>query len=82
MLWLNKCLIPSPLKEVITINVVYLSILLAYGRPLELLPAMVCYHKSGLHELSLEFCKVTKTVDNQREEKVKTPNPRVEILYT
>ena len=41
MLWLKRCVVPTLLHEVIIADVVYLAVLLAYGRSIALLPAVV-----------------------------------------
>lgn len=41
MLWVKWCIIPSLPKKAIAINVVYLVVSLAYGRPFRLLSAIV-----------------------------------------
>jgi len=41
MLWLKRCVMPTLPHEVIIADVVYLTVLLAYGKSITLLPAMV-----------------------------------------
>ena len=41
MLWLKCCVVPTLPYEVIVADVVYLVVLLAYGKSIALLPAMV-----------------------------------------
>ena len=41
MLWLKRCVLPTLPYEVIVADVVYPAILLAYGKSIALLPAMV-----------------------------------------
>jgi len=41
MLWLKRCVVPTLSHEVIVADVVYPAVLLAYGRSIALLPAMV-----------------------------------------
>jgi len=48
MLWLKRYVVPTPPHEVNVSDIVYLALLLAYGRPLSLLPAMVGYLQSRL----------------------------------
>jgi len=48
MLWLKRYVVPTPLHEVNVNDIVYPALLLSYGRPLSLLPAMVGYLQSGL----------------------------------
>ena len=64
MLWLKKCVGPTLPHEAITINVVYPAILLAHGRPLGLLPAMVSCIQSGLRVLTTQFCNMVDELDD------------------
>ena len=48
MLWLKRCIVPTPPHKVIIADVVYPTFLFVYGRPLGLLPTMVGYLQSGL----------------------------------
>lgn len=90
MLWLKKCVAPTLPHEAITVDVVYPAVLLAYGRPLGLLPAMVSCLQSGLRVLTTQFCNVVAEVDDLGEDvlnmngepKRTTPKPRVEVPYT
>jgi len=41
MLWLKRCVVPTLPHEVIIADVVYPTVLLAYGKSIALLPAMV-----------------------------------------
>nr|ABB55316.1 hypothetical protein 12.t00027 [Asparagus officinalis] len=59
-LWLKRCVVPTRPVDAITVEVLYPAVLLAYGRPLNLLLAMVCCLQSGLRELSSEFIAVKK----------------------
>ena len=43
ILWLKRCVVPALPHEVIVADVVYPAVLLAYGRPIALLPATVSY---------------------------------------
>ena len=69
---------------------VYLAVLLAYGRSIALLPAMVAGIQSGLRALTQSLCRVEAIVDSQGNPevdsegrpRVKTPNPRIELPYT
>jgi len=47
MIWLKRCVVPTPPHEVIVANVVYLVVLLAHGQFIVLLPAMAGYFKVG-----------------------------------
>jgi len=90
MLWLKRCVVPTLPHEVIIADVVYPAVLLAYGRSIALLPAMVAEIQSGLRALTQSLCKVEAIVDSaSRPEvdsegrlRVKTPNPWVELSYT
>jgi len=55
MLWLKRCVVPMLPHEVIVADVVYLVVLLAYGKSIALLPAMVVGIQSGLQAL-LKAC--------------------------
>ena len=48
MLWLKRCVVSTLPHEVIIADVVYPTVLLAYGRSIALLPAMVAGIQSGL----------------------------------
>jgi len=69
---------------------VYPAVLLAYGKPIALLPAMVAGIQSGLRALVKSLCQVEAIVDSKgRSEvdskgrpRVKTSNPRIELPYT
>ena len=90
MLWLKRCVVPTLPHEVIVADVVYPAVLLAYGRSIALLPAMVPGIQSGLRALTQSLCRVEAVVDSQGRPdvdsegrpKIKTPNPRVELPYT
>lgn len=56
MLWLKRCVIPSLPHDAIAIEVVYSVILLAHGKPLGLLLAIVCKIQSDFWKLGTEFC--------------------------
>lgn len=52
MIWLKRCVVPSIPQDAIAFEVVYLAILRAHEKPLELLPAMVCKLQNGFQELA------------------------------
>ena len=89
MLLLKRCIMPTLPHEVIFADVIYLAILLAHGRSLGLLPAMVGCLQSGLRALCQSFCNVmveedkegNVVVDPDGEPKVKTPHSLVELPY-
>jgi len=56
MLWLKQCVVPMLPHEVIIANVVYLAVLLAYGKSIALLPMMAARIQSGLCALANSFC--------------------------
>ena len=68
----------------------YLTVLLAHGKSIALLPAMVAGIQSGLRVLMKSFCQVEAIVnaegnpvrDSNSHPLVKTPSPRVELPYT
>ena len=81
---------PTLPHEVIVAEVVYLAVLLAHGKFIALLPAMVARIQSGLCALTKSFCQVEEIVDAEGHlvtdsngyPLVKTPSPRVEFSYT
>ena len=68
----------------------YPGVLLAYGKSISLLLAMVAGIQSSLRVLTKSLCQVEAVVDCQGRQmvdsegrpEVKTPNPRVELPYT
>ena len=88
MLWLKRRVVPTLPYEVV--DVVCPVVLLAYGKSISLLPAMVAGIQSDLRALAKNMCQVEAVVDSQgrpvvdSEERpeVKTPNPTVELPYT
>jgi len=82
--------VPTLSHEVIVADVVYLTVLLAHGQSIALLPAMVGCIQSGLRVLTRNFCQVEALVDKEGNPlmdkngklQLKTPNPRVELPYT
>jgi len=90
MLWLKCCMMPTLPHEVIIANVVYPAVLLAHRKSIVLLPDMVAGIQSGLRALAKSFCRVeaimdakgNPVIDSNGRLLVKTPNPRVELLYT
>ena len=90
MLWLKHCVVPTLPHEVIVADVVYPAVLLAHGKPIALLPAMVARIQSGLCALAKNFRQVENIVDaegnpvtdSNGRPLVKTPNPRVKLPYT
>jgi len=57
MPWLKRCVVPTLPHEVIVADVVYLAVLLAYGKSISLLPAMVAGIQSGLRALVKSMCQ-------------------------
>ena len=90
MLWLKRCVVPTLPHEVIVADVVYPAVLLAYGKSIALLPAMMARIQSRLRALVKSLCQVEAIVDSKgRPEvnsegtpRVKTPNPRIKLPYT
>jgi hypothetical protein len=84
MLWLKKCVVPTLPHEAISMDVVYPAVMLACGRPIGLLPAMVSCLQSGLRVLTTAFCRTEEAdlVDCDGMPLKKTPVPRVELPYT
>jgi len=87
MLWLKQYVVLTLPREIIFADTVYLAILLAYGRPVGLLPAMVGFLQSGLQILCRGFCNIVAEEDRggnmvvglDGEPRMKTPNPRTEL---
>ena len=65
MLWLKRCVVPTLPHEVIIADVVYPAVLLAYGKSIALLPAMVAEIQSGLRALVKSLCQVEAIVDSE-----------------
>ena len=63
MLWLKRCVVPTLLHEVIVANVVYPTVLLAHGKSIALLLAMVAGIHSGLQAFVKSFCQEEAIVD-------------------
>jgi len=90
MLWLKRCVVPTLPHEVIIADVVYPTVLLAYGKSIALLPVMEAGIQSGLRALVKSLCQVEAIVDSEGRPdvdsegrpRVKTPNPRIELPYT
>ena len=55
MLWLKRCVVLTLLYEVNVADVVYLAVLLAHGKSIALLLAMVAGIQSRLHALAKSF---------------------------
>jgi len=90
MLWVKWCVVSTLPHEVIVTDIVYPTVLLAYGRLLGLLPAMVSCLQSGLQILCHSFCNVVAKEDREGnvvvgldgEPRMKIPNLRIELPYT
>jgi len=89
MLWLKRCVVPTLPHEVIIANMVYPAVLLAHGKSISLLLAMVVRIQSGLRALTKSFCQVEAIVvaegnpvkDSNGHPLIKTPIPKVELPY-
>jgi len=74
---------------VIVADVVYPVVLLAHGKFIALLPAMVAGIQSGSRTLAKNFCQVEAIVDAEGHPITdsngrpldKTPSPRIELSY-
>jgi len=72
---------------VIVADVVYPVVLLAHGKSISLLQAMVAGNQSALRALIKSMCQVEaivdskgrQVVDSEGRPEVRTPNPRVEL---
>ena len=88
-LWLKRRVVPTLPYEVVT-DVVYPAILLAHGKSISFLPAIVAGIQSSLRALTKSMCQVKAVLDPQGKPvmdsegmpEVKTPNPRVKLPYT
>ena len=82
-------MVPTQPHEVIVADVVYPAVLLAHGKSISLLPAMVVDIQSGLRVLTKSLCQVEAIVDSQGRTlvdsegrpEVKTPNPSRASVY-
>jgi len=54
--WLKKCVVPSSSHDRILSWVLLPAVYLVHGKPLGLLPAMVCGIQRGLRALTEAFC--------------------------
>jgi len=63
-LWLKRCVVPILPHEVIVADVVYPAVLLAHGRSISLLQAMVAGIQNGLRALTKSLCQVEAIVDS------------------
>jgi len=90
MLWLKRCVVPTVSHEVVVTYVMYLTVFLAHGKSIALLPAMVAGIQSELWALTKSFCQEEAIVDvkgnpvkdSNGHPQVKTLSPRVELPYT
>jgi len=81
--WLKKCIVSSPLHDEILSWVLFSAVQLAHGKPLGLLPAMVCYIQRGLRALTKAFCRPPATKRGKGQVLPRDgPWPRVEMPYT
>ena len=81
MLWLKHCVVPTLPHEVIVADVVYPAVLLAYGKSIALLPAMVAGIQSGLQALVKSLCQVEAIVDSEGRPEIDSEGrPRVKTL--
>ena len=87
MLWLKRFVVPTMPHEVIVVDMVYPAVLLAYGKCIALLPAVVAGFQSELRALVKSLRQVEAIVDSEGRPvvdlegrpRVKTPNPRIEL---
>ena len=81
--WLKKCVIPSSPHNGILSWVLLPAVKLAHGKPLRLLPAMVCGIQRGLRTLTKAFCRPPATKREKWQVLPRDrPYPRVEMPYT
>nr|ABD63154.1 hypothetical protein 20.t00006 [Asparagus officinalis] len=81
MIWLKRCVVPSRPIESILAEVVYPAVLLAHGRPVSLLTAMVGCIQNGLRVLTSELFSASG-VKATKKKAGKAPQPRVPMPYT
>ena len=81
MIWLKRCVVPSRPIEAILAEVVYPAVLLAHGRPVSLLTAMVGCIQNGLRVLTSELLSASG-VKATKKKAGKAPQPRVPMPYT
>jgi len=85
MLLLKRCVVPTLPHEVIIADVVYPGVLLAHGKSIALLSAVVAGIQSGIWALTKSFCQLEAIVDakgnpvkdSNGHSLVKTRSPRV-----
>ena len=65
MLWLKRCVVSTLPHEIIVTDVVYSMVLLANGKSISLLLAIVEGIQSGLRMLTKILCQVEAIVDSQ-----------------
>ncbi|ONK72984.1 uncharacterized protein A4U43_C04F25720 [Asparagus officinalis] len=75
-LWLKKCVVPYQTSDALRIEVLFITVQLAYGRSLSLLPAMVADILHGLRQVVIAF---TQTEETSSE---KIPTTKAELHYT
>lgn len=74
MIWLKRCILPSPPNEVIQMEAIWPAVCLAFGKPLALVPTMVANIQRRPRRLTSEFCAYVQDG--------RTPNLWVEVAYT
>ena len=81
--WLKKCVAPSPSHDGILSWVLFPAIQLAHGKPLGLLPNMVCCIQRGLWALTEGFCRPSATKRGKGQVVPRDGScPRLEMPYT
>jgi len=63
-LWQKHCVVPTLSHEVIVVDVVYPAFLLAQGKLISLLQAMMDDIQSGLRALMKSLCQVEAVIDS------------------
>ena len=55
LIWLKRCVVPSPSSDVVLPTVLLPAVCLTHGHSLGVLPAMACCIQRGLHALTEAF---------------------------
>jgi len=83
LVWLKRCVVPSPSSDAIFLTVLLPAIRLVHGRSLGLLPVMVCCIQRGLCALTEAFCRSPTTKRGKGTILPRDgPNPRIGLPYT
>ena len=83
LVWLKRCMVPSPSSDVVLPTVLLPAIRLVHGRSLGLLLVMVCCIQRDLRALMEAFCRPSAMKRGKRTILPRDgPNPRITLSYT